>query len=404
MLKVLLVHKFHRLTGGAEIFYFEVARVLKEKGHKVAFFTTYDDDNIVTGDPTYTVAAPDYSNDGRIKKIVGSSDIFYSGAKKQKMLEAIDEFKPDVIHAFAIHVHLTPSVLEAAKDRNVPVVMSCNDYKHICPNYKLFDGDSVCEACKGERFYNAILKSCCKDSLIFSTASMIESYVHKHKRVYEDLVDKYLFASEFMLNKTKQFWADKKVNYGILKNPFDSSDYQPKYSGDYALYFGRIISEKGVDRIIEAAKIIDVPIKIVGDGPDLEALQDLCKRENITNVEFLGAKWGDELKTVLLNAKFVVIPSLWHENFPYVIFQSFASGKPVIGSDRGGIPELIGDDKGIIFDPNSVPDLADAMSELWLDDEKSSAIGKLARGYIEENFTDEVFYKKIIENYESVIK
>lgn len=404
MLKILLAHKFHKLTGGAEIFYFEVARVLKENGHKVAFFTTHDEDNISTGDPTYTVNAPDYSSNSFLKKVSGSTDIFFSGAKKQKMLEAIDEFKPDIIHAFAIHVHLTPSVLEAAKERNVPVVMSCNDYKHICPNYKIFDGKKVCEACKGERFYNAVLKKCCKDSIIFSTASMVESYIHKHKGVYENLVDKYLFASQFMLDKTKQFWADKDVSYGILKNPFDSSDYQPKYSGDYALYFGRIISEKGVDKIVEAAKSTDVLIKIVGDGPDLEALKNLCASENISNIEFLGAKWGDELKSVLLNAKFVIIPSLWHENFPYVIFQSFASGKPVIGSDRGGIPELIGNDKGIIFDPDNVPELVHAMNQLWSDNDKCSEIGQLARTYIEENFTDEVFYKKIIENYESVIK
>jgi glycosyltransferase involved in cell wall biosynthesis len=404
MLRILLVHKFHKLTGGAEIFYFEVARVLKENGHQVAFFTTDDEENISTGDPVFSVPAPNYSSDGFLKKLYHSTDIFYSGSKKQKMLEAIDEFKPDVIHAFAIHVHLTPSVLEAAKERNVPVVMSCNDYKHICPNYKLFDGDNLCEACKGERFYNAVVKRCCKDSLIFSTASMVESYVHKYKGVYENLVDKYLFASQFMLEKTKQFWVDKDVSYGILKNPFDAKDYQAKYSGDYALYFGRIISEKGVDKILEAAKSTDVPIKIVGDGPDLKALQDLCVTENILNVEFLGAMWGDVLKDVLFNARFVIIPSLWHENFPYVIFQSFACGKPVIGSDRGGIPELIGDDKGIVFEPDNAASLVHAMNELWGNSDKCSEMGTLARHYIEENFSDEIFYKKIIDNYKSVIE
>jgi len=404
MLKILLVHKFHRLTGGAELFYFEVARVLKENGHKVAFFTTYDDDNASTGDPVYSVPAPDYASDGLFKKLIGSIDIFFSGSKKRKMLEAIDEFKPDVVHAFAVHVHLTPSVLEAAKERNVPVIMSCNDYKHICPNYKLFDGDKLCEACKGERFYNAVIKKCCKDSLIFSTASMVESYVHKYKGIYESCVDKYLFASQFMLNKTKEFWADKDVNYGVLQNPFDSGDYQPKYSGDYALYFGRIISEKGVDRILDAAKQSDVLIKIVGDGPDLELLRSRCKNEGINNIEFVGAKWGEELKAILLNAKFVIIPSLWHENFPYVIFQSFACGKPVIGSDRGGIPELIGDDKGIVFDPNNAASLVHAVNELWSNDSKCAEMGELARTYIESNFTDDIFYKNIMDNYKSIIK
>ncbi|WP_201443354.1 glycosyltransferase family 4 protein [Marinobacter nitratireducens] len=398
-----MVHKFHRLTGGAEVFYFEVARVLKKNGHKVAFFSTENEENIDTGDTAFSVKAPGYSNGNIFSKVWNSRDIFYSSLKKKRMKEAIEEFKPDIVHAFAIHVHLTPSVLEAAKEAGVPVVMSCNDYKHICPNYKLYDGWSICEDCKGGHFYNAILKRCSKNSLIFSTASAVEAYIHESKNVYDDLVDKYLFASEFMLEKTKEFWASKSVNYGILRNPFDCSKQEPVYGGGFALYFGRIVDEKGVDRIVQSAKNIDFPIKIVGDGPELAQLKSVVETESITNVEFLGALWGDDLDKILSCAAFVIVPSLWHENFPYVIFQSFAAGKPVIGSRRGGIPELIGADRGLIFDPDSVSELSNAIR--WMSENPDQAIemGRKGRHFVENEFNDDNFYREIMSNYRSVL-
>jgi len=402
-MKILLAHKFHRLIGGAEVFYFEVARVLKENGHEVAFFSTHHDQNIDTGDLVFTVDEPNYTEGNVLSRIWGARDIFYSSTKKMKMKQAIKEFQPDLIHAFAIHVHLTPSILEAAKEADVPVIMSCNDYKHICPNYKLYDGESLCQACKGGKFYNAALKKCSKSSFVFSSASAIEAYIHEKKNVYENLVDKYLFASDFMLNKTKEFWADKSISYGVLRNPFDCTKYSPSYGGSYALYFGRVVQEKGVDRIIDSAHKIKMPIKIVGDGPDLDSLKAVVRDQNLSNVEFMGPLWGEDLSDVLADSAFVIVPSLWHENFPYVIFQSFAAGKAVIGSGRGGIPELIGDDRGLIFDPNSSDELIDAANWMSENPDKAKEMGRKGRAYVETQFNDEAFYMEIMKNYRSVL-
>ncbi|SFP76527.1 Glycosyltransferase involved in cell wall bisynthesis [Geopseudomonas sagittaria] len=403
-MRILLAHKYHYLKGGAEVFYFEVANVLKKHGHCVAFFSTMNSENVDTGDPLFEVEGPSYAEGNIFSRVIGSRDIFHSKKNKQAMLDAIDDFKPDLIHAFAIHVHLTPSILEAAKERNIPVVMSCNDYKHICPNYKIYDGSAVCEACKGGKFYQAAVKKCCKGSLIYSTASAIEAYVHERHKVYDRLVDKYLFASDFMLRKTQDFWRDKKINYGVLKNPFDASEYEVHLRGDYALYFGRVIEEKGVDRIIAAAELIPIPLKIVGDGPDLEKLKRVVTDKNLVNVEFLGAVWGAELKEVLYGARFVIVPSLWHENFPYVVFQSFAAGKPVVGSRRGGIPELVSGDRGILFDPDNIAELASCMEALWRSPEKSAEMGRLARDYVESEFSSDVFYSSLMSSYLSVMR
>lgn len=402
-MKVLLAHKYHSLKGGAEVFYFEVARVLREHGHTVAFFSTESPDNLNVEGALYTVPQPSYVESGVVRKILGAGDMFYSDDNKQAMLAAIEEFKPDIVHAFAIHVHLSPSVLEAAKERGVPVVMSCNDYKHICPNYKLYDGKAICEACKGGRFYQAILKRCCKGSLVFSVASTVEAYVHQYKDVYKRLVDRYLFSSSFMLGKTKDFWADFEFDHGFLRNPFDASEYRVEPGGDYALYFGRLVDEKGVDRIVEAARYSPVPIKIVGDGPELEALRAVARSHGLKHVSFLGALWGDDLKSVLYKSRFVIVPSLWHENFPYVIFQAFAAGKPVIGSKRGGIPELVNEERGLLFDPDHAEQLVECMNRLWESPTQCLTMGRSARQFVESQFSDERFYQDLMLNYRSVM-
>jgi glycosyltransferase involved in cell wall biosynthesis len=403
-MKILLVHKFFRLTGGAEVFFFETGKALQQHGHEIAYFSTHHPDNIMTEWNDYFIDPPAYDSSSLTEKISSLKDIVYSEKARKAFSKLLYDFQPDIVHAFAIYTHLTPSIFDAAKEAGVPVVMSCNDYKHICPNYKLYDGSQICEACMGGKYYNAILKKCCKNSLAFSFASSIEAYIHESKKVHDRLIDRFLFASQFMLEKTKEFWIDKSVEYGVLKNPFNAADYEPVYGGNYALYFGRIIDEKGVDRIIDAAKQISIPIKIIGDGPDLDKLKNIADENSLSHVEFLGAKWGQELNEILYGARFIIVPSIWHENFPYVIFQSFAAGKAVIGSRRGGIPELIGKDRGLLFDPENIQEIANCMSILWEDPDECKRLGRIAREYIVKEFSDEKFYESILSNYKAVLK
>jgi glycosyltransferase involved in cell wall biosynthesis len=402
--RILLAHKYFKMTGGAELFFFETGRVLEEHGHQVAYFSTSDNDNLETCWSKYFIDAPEYNSDSFVKRIASLRKIIYSRAAEKAFTELLHEFRPDIIHAFGIYTHLTPSIFVAAKKFEIPVVMSCNDYKHICPNYKLYDGSHICEACKNEKFYNAIVKKCCKNSLVYSVASSIESYAHQYMNVYEKYVDKYLFASQFMLDKTKEFWRNKNVSYGILKNPFNVEEYSPVYEGDYALYFGRIIEEKGVDRLISAASRVNIPIKIVGDGPDYHKLRTIVEKEQIINIDMLGPVWGEDLNAILYGARFVVVPSLWHENFPYVIFQAFAAGKPVLGSNRGGIPELIGRERGMLFEPDKENDLEERMQMMWEDSTKCTLQGMVARKYVINEFNDEKFYESLIRNYLTVLQ
>jgi glycosyltransferase involved in cell wall biosynthesis len=405
-MKVLLAHKFYKYTGGADVFFLEVGRVLEENGHEVAYFSTIDEDTLPSKYSKYFVKAPDFKAPSPFKKISALLEIPYNFKAKSNFEKLINDFKPDVIHAFGIVTHLSPSIFDVGKKKNVPIIWSLNDYKHICPNYKLFHHGKLCEDCKGNKFYKAVTNKCSHDSLSYSLASSLESYVHHYLNIFKKNVQLFLFASDFMAYKTEEFWGKESFKWGKLLNPFKIPDLEPRDEiGGFGLYFGRLIDEKGVDILITALQNTpSYPFKIVGDGPDLEHLKRLAKVNGLDNIEFVGPLWGDALNELLYSARFVVVPSIWQENFPYVILQAFAAGKPVIGSNRGGIPEMVShNERGLIYEAQDPIELGNTIEALWEDEELIKRYSSNARKYVTENFNDEVFYNTLVLNYNKVL-
>ncbi len=397
-MKILLVHKFFNYNGGADVFFFEVGRVLKEHGHEVAYFSTKSERNLESEWSSYFIDAPNFKSGNPIKKIKALCEIPYNRNARKSFEKLLDDFRPDLIHCFNIMTQISPSILFVAHRRNIPIVLSCNDYKHICPCYKLYHHGRICEECRDNRFLNCIKNKCAHNSLAFSVASAIESYAHSWMNVYNKIT-LFLFASDFMANVTESFWK-KTINKGKLLNPYKVPNAPEYREGEYGLYFGRLIDEKGVDVLLKAiSKTPNVPFIVVGNGPEEINLKQYAKDNGIYNVQFVGPKWGEELNEYLDDCRFVVVPSTWHENFPYVILQAFAAGKPVIGSKRGGIPEMITPDRGVLYEADDYITLSEYISQLWESPSVCIAKGKNARKYVEENFNDIKFYHDIVENY-----
>jgi len=393
-MKILLVHKFFYVTGGAEIFFFETARILKENGHEIAFFSTKNKLNKKTKYERYFVKPPKFD-------LTNIGQIIYSKKAKQRFAYLLDDFKPNIVHVFGIFSHISPSILETAKERQIPVVMSCNDYKHICPNYKLFHHGELCEKCRGKKFYQAILNKCCHNSITYSVASATESWIQEKTNMVRKNVDLFLFASDFMAKKTELFWGKNSFKWQKLVNPIKINHLKNTAEiGDYILFFGRLIEEKGVKELLLTMKNLPkIKLIVVGGGPEKNILEKTKKELSIKNVEFVGEKWGEEMKEIIRKSRIVVVPSRWYENFPYVIIQAFMMGKPVVATKLGGIPELVKKQFGILYDPQKEGALARAINYLWQRPQNCLKRGKAARKYIEKEFVDEIFYKNLMNIY-----
>ena len=289
-MRVLLLHKFYRdKIGGGEVWLFETKRLLEQAGHEVAVLATEHPDNRESEYSDYFVHVFDYANGGPYQRIRALGTAMHSLEAKRATQRLIADFRPDVAHLMGIFSHLSTSVIDACAEANVPMVMNCNDYKHICPNYKLYHHGRLCEDCKGGRFYHALLNSCCHDSIAYSGASMLEAYASDFPRPFREKIESFLVPCEFMAGKMAEFWGSDTFRWRILRNPFATPPAQSVEHGDYALFFGRLAVEKGVDQLIRAAEFIpDIPIRIVGTGRCEEDLRAQAAEAGFPNVELVG--------------------------------------------------------------------------------------------------------------------
>ncbi len=409
-MKILLVHKFWRKVGGAEVYFQDVARILRTQGHEVKIYTTdfnaegsrdvyTRDENVVFGETVEYLKGP------LLERIKNIPSVIYSKKNKTGFKKLLREFRPDVVHVFAIYITITPSILDACREEGIPVVMSCNDYKHICPNYRLFHHGRICEDCKGGKYYKAVVNNCCKHSIAVSIISAAESYTHDYLNVWKKNISIFLFESRFMLNKTAEFWGEGTAQLDFIGKPFNANQFKAS-EGDsgYILFIGRLSDEKGVDILIKAMQANpDIPLKIAGSGNYRPQLEALSAGLGLTNIEFLGSKYGDELEMLFSNCRFVVVPSIWHENFPYVMMEAFARGKAVIGSDKGGIPEYITEgETGFVFPSHDSKTLANHIRQLFNDPKKAREMGLKAKALADSQFTDLIFYQRLSAVYEKV--
>ena len=98
------------------------------------------------------------------------------------------------------------------------------------------------------------------------------------------------------------------------------------------------------------------------------------------------------------------MPSVWNDNCPYSIIETLSIGKPVIGTNMGGIPELvINNVNGLICRSNDVDDLKEKMHILFENDEFLEELGKNAKAMAKINYSKETYYNKLMKIYKEVL-
>ena len=181
-------------------------------------------------------------------------------------------------------------------------------------------------------------------------------------------------------------------------------DYDIETQDDgYALYFGRLSREKGILNLIHAfAKLDKGLLYIAGEGPEEDTIKDIIKKNNIEKrVKLLGFLGKEEMTEVTRKCKFVVVPSIWYENCPYSVLETLAIGKPIIGSNMGGIPELVeNNNNGYIYQYDKIDELAEKMEELFENPKKVKEFSKNSKELAREKYSRFKYYKDLMEIYE----
>lgn len=391
-MRVLHVNKFLHRRGGAEGYFLDLADLQRADGDRVAFFgMDHPDNDQECAGTAAPYAAFDTPPPGVRAKVALASRMVWSRAAARGMEQALDEFRPDVVHAHNVYHQLSPSVLHAAARRGVPVVMTLHDYKLACPTYQLMDHGRPCTACVERGPWQAARRACRDGSRAASTVAAVEVGVHRRLGAY-DGVRRLVAPSRFLADTIAAagVYPDR---LRVLPN-FTDLDV-PVRTGppDRAVVFaGRLSAEKGVDTLVRAVGragdlLADRPgvlLDVAGDGPERPALERLADEVAPGRVRFHGRLPRPELVALLAGATVSAVPSRWHENQPLAVLESFALGVPVLATDLGGLPELVDAGTGWVCAADDVTALAGAVVAALRDPADAAARGARARRVAEQ--------------------
>lgn len=364
-----MINKFLYPNGGSETYMLKVGACLQQQGHKVQYFGMEHEGRCVGNRVHAYTTDMDFHSGSILSKLTYPIKTIYSGEARRKIRLVLDDFKPDVCHLNNFNYQLTPSIIleiEKWREQGNPckIIYTAHDYQLVCPNHMCRNPNTNenCEKCLGGHFNNCIQGHCIHNSKTKSIIGAAEATFWNRNGVYK-YIDCIICCSDFLKAKldTNPLLAKKTVmlhNFVDLPSGSNKKSYTKK---NYVLYFGRYSREKGIETLLNATKALpDIPFVFAGNGNYRD------KMKNMPNVRDVGYMDGDELYQLIREAQFSVCPSEWYENCPFSVLESIANGTPVIGSDIGGIPELIRNGvTGELFKSSDCGELKSKIEKLW---------------------------------------
>lgn len=386
MMRVLVAHNFYQQPGGEDAVFRAEVELLRGRGHAVIEYTTHNDQ--IQG----------------ITRLRAGVDTVWSRSSAQTFSTLLAEHQPDVVHFHNFFPLISPAAHVACKKHGVPAVQTLHNYRLLCPNALCYREEKVCEDCLGRKIaWPGVVHACYRGSRVASATVAAMSSIHRVLGTWETSVDSYIALTEFARRKFVQGGLpEDKI---AVKPHFVDPDPGPgRHEGDFALFVGRLSTEKGVEMLLETWQGFDgqAPLKIVGDGPLADRVLDASQR--MRGVEWLGHKSAADVLDLMGQAKVVIVPSTWYETFGRVVMEAFARGTPVISSSIGALAELVDDGQtGLLFEPGDTAGLAARMRRLWSQPDLLAGMRINARRVFEERYTAAANYESLMHIYQAAI-
>lgn len=382
-MRVLVLHNRYQLAGGEDAVVRAEVALLSGRGHAVRLLEVSND-----------------SIAGAASRVRAAGRAVWSFASAREVARAIAEAQPDVAHVHNFFPLLSPSVYRACRRAGVAVVQTLHNYRLLCPGALLFRDGAPCRDCLGRAVpWPAVRHGCYRGSRAATAPVAAMLTVHRALRTWSEQVDVYLAPSRFVRDRFVEggFPADRIE----VKPHFVGGDPAPGDGrGGYALAVGRISEEKGFRTLLEAWRRVGgaVPLRIVGEGPLLEALRRASA--GLPGVEWLGALPQAEVRRLMREAALLVAPSLCYETFAMVVIEAFAAGLPVVAAGHGALAELVEHGRtGAHFPPGSAAGLAGAVAGLLSRPDELAALRRNARAEFEARYGEAANHAALMRTY-----
>ena len=344
-MKFAMVGQFPPHIGGVGVHIHTLSKELVKEGHEV-YVITYPHKDIKDIDGIHVIGTKGVN-------IPGLRGLLFAINAKKELKKLVERENIDIIHGH----YLFPAGWASVK-----VGKSTKTKTYVTSH-----GSDMFEMYKKQAYTRPLIKKVLKDAdviLAVSNALKDEIINTKIPNIEEKVK---LHWNSVDIDKFKTTNNNESKFKKELVHEFNIAADKP-----IILFVGNIIKRKNVDLLIEAKKQLKTKanLVIVGDGPLLEQLKNKAEKEyfdgNLDNVYFTGSR--RDVEDIIPSCDLLVLPS-FTESFGLVLIEALACGKPVIGSNVGGIKEIITEDVGLLIDPNDSTDLANAIDKILSDDE-----------------------------------
>ena len=361
-MKIAMVGQFPPHVGGVGVHIHTLSKELVMQGHEV-YVITYPHKNIQDIDGIHVIGT-------RGLNIPGVRGLMFKKNAKKALTELLERENIDIIHGH----YLFPAGAAAVEVGN----------EHGIKTYVTAHGSDMFEVYKKQPLMRSTIKKVLKGADVV----LAVSNALRHEIIATGV--------KGISNKTRLSWNAVDVNKF-------SNDVNDSFKKEYrledkpiVLFVGNLIKRKNVDSILEAKKIAssDYYLVIVGDGPLFKKLKKKVEEENIRDVIFTGAR--NDVDNIIPSCDVLILPS-FSESFGLVLIEALACGKPVIGSNVGGITEIITDDVGLLVDPNKISSIARAIDKLINDNDFRYMLSLNARNRAMDFSTMTIPYDEVYE-------
>lgn len=339
-----MVGQFPPHVGGVGVHIHTLSKKLVEEGHEV-YVITYPHKEIKDIDGIHVIGTKGLN-------IPGVRGLMFKKNAKKALENLLENEDIDIIHGH----YLFPAGAAAVEVGK----------KHGIKTYVTAHGSDMFELYKNQQLMRSTIRNVLKDADgVFAVSNAL-----RHEIIATGVVG--------IADKTKLSWNSVDIDKFSMK----SNDSFKKEFGledkPIVLFVGNLIKRKNVDSLLEAKKIAnsDYYLVIVGDGPLFKKLNKKVDEENIHDVIFTGSR--NDVENIIPSCDVLILPS-FSESFGLVLIEALACGKPVIGSNVGGITEIITDDVGLFVNPNKVSSIARAVDDMINDDELKLVLSMNAR-------------------------
>jgi glycosyltransferase involved in cell wall biosynthesis len=381
-LRVVVVNKFARVTGGADQHVIGLAAALREQGHEVRVLTTESPANVEREGRFVPLTVTNANRDSLpLRRRAGvAGRAIWNQAAAREMGRLLDEFGPDVVHVHKLYPQLSVAPVVVAARRGIPIVQTLHDLELVAANPLAAVGEWRDR--QEER----------ADFRALNTAPYaVRRFVQRPR------VDAFVAPSGFVADAHRGSGISAVVipNFTEFAGRAPARGYEER---DGLLFVGRLTGHKGVPDVLELARRLPGHrVVLAGFGP----LEGLVREEleRIPNASYVGSVDRDRLAELLAAARVVLMPSSFPEIGPLSAIEAMALGTPVVGYAHSGLAEYVeGAGGGRTVAPGAEA-LAAAAAEIHDDRELWLRLSESAAAAVARRHSPAAYAARIAEVY-----